>query len=111
MIKHMLSLLVLLLCVVGCNGTLEVGIEQTPTPDHAVAATLTALMAENSLLATRVATLATPAPPVLPDVGRVAYVQGGDIWIKVLPDGKPQRLTTDGRNREPRWSPSGEWLA
>jgi len=41
----------------------------------------------------------------------VAYVQGGDIWIKALPDGKPQRLTTDGRNREPRWSPSGEWLA
>jgi Tol biopolymer transport system component len=111
MIKHKLLPVLLLLCAVACNGTLEVGIERTPTPDHAVAATLTALMAENSLLATRVATMATPAPPVLPDVGRVAYVQGGDIWIKVLPEGKPQRLTTDGRNREPRWSPSGEWLA
>jgi len=38
-------------------------------------------------------------------------VQGGDIWVKALPDGEPLRLTADGRNREPRWSPSGQWLA
>ncbi len=38
-------------------------------------------------------------------------MQGGDIWVKALPDGEPLRLTTDGQNREPRWSPSGEWLA
>jgi Tol biopolymer transport system component len=38
-------------------------------------------------------------------------VQAGDIWVKALPDGEPLRLTTDGRNREPRWSPSGQWLA
>ena len=41
----------------------------------------------------------------------MAYVQGGDIWVKPLPDGAPLRLTTDGRNRSPRWSPSGVWLA
>jgi len=44
-------------------------------------------------------------------LGKLAYVQGGDIWVKALPDGEPQRLTTDGRNSQPRWSPSGEWLA
>jgi Tol biopolymer transport system component len=41
----------------------------------------------------------------------VAYVQGGDIWVKALPDGQPRRLTPDGINSEPRWSPSGQWLA
>ncbi len=45
------------------------------------------------------------------DLGKLAYVQGGDIWVKPLPDGKPLRLTADGHNREPRWSPSGQWLA
>lgn len=44
-------------------------------------------------------------------LGHVAYVQEGDIWMIVLPDGEPQRLTEDGENYEPRWSPSGEWLA
>jgi len=46
-------------------------------------------------------------PPVL---GKLAYVQGGDIWVKELPDGEPQRLTGDGANSEPHWSPSGNWL-
>lgn len=107
-----LFVVLLFITLVGCNGVLEVGIERTPTPDHAVAATVTALMAENSRLATQVAAAVTPIPPS-PNLGRVAYVQGGDIWVKTLPEGKPQRLTTDGRNREPqpRWSPSGEWLA
>jgi Tol biopolymer transport system component len=56
----------------------------------------------------------TPVPPTdtpTPSLGKLAYVQGGDIWVKALPDGEPQRLTTDGRNQEPRWSPSGQWLA
>lgn len=54
----------------------------------------------------------TPTPVSLPSsLGKVAYVQGGDIWVRALPEGQPQRLTTDGQNREPRWSPSGEWLA
>ena len=45
------------------------------------------------------------------ELGKLAFIQGGDVWIKALPDGSPRRLTTDGRNREPRWSPSGAWLA
>ncbi len=58
------------------------------------------------------------APPALvPDgvypasLGRLAFVRDGDIWVQALPDGKPVRLTSDGRNRSPRWSPSGRWLA
>lgn len=92
-------------------GTLEVGIERTPTPDQAATATVSALATENARLATRVATLAIPTPTPTPSLGKLAYVQGSDIWVKALPNGEPQRLTTDGRNSAPRWSPSGEWLA
>jgi Tol biopolymer transport system component len=49
--------------------------------------------------------------PIPNDLGKLAYIQGGDIWVKTLPDGEPQRLTQDGYNSEPRWSPSGKWLA
>jgi len=91
-------------------GTLEVGVEHTPTPDHAATATVSALATENASLATQVATLAVPTSTPTPSLGKLAYVQGGDIWVKTLPDGEPQRLTTDGRNSAPHWSPSGEWL-
>ena len=61
----------------------------------------------------------TDTPTPTPNLGKLAYVQGGDIWVKALrrgsgqalPDGELQHLTTDGRNQEPRWSPSGQWLA
>jgi dipeptidyl aminopeptidase/acylaminoacyl peptidase len=56
-------------------------------------------------------TTISTAPTAMPDLGKVAYIQDGDVWVKELPDGKPQRLTDDGRNTIPRWSPSGEWLA
>jgi len=95
----------------ACGSGLEVGVETTPTTDVAATATVSALATENAHLATQVATLAVPTPTPTPSLGKLAYVQGGDIWVKALPDGAPQRLTTDGRNREPRWSPSGEWLA
>jgi Tol biopolymer transport system component len=57
----------------------------------------------------------TPSPTHIPmptaNLGKLAYVKGDDIWVKALPDGERKRLTTDARNREPRWSPTGEWLA
>jgi len=96
--------------LIAC-GTLEVSVERTPTPDHVATATVAALATENARLATQVATLAASTPTPSPSLGKLAYVQGGDIWVKTLPDGDPQRLTTDGRNSQPRWSPSGEWLA
>lgn len=101
-----------LLLIASCRGTVQVGIERTPTPDRSILATLTALREENQRLATRVAEQIETLPTNL-KLGQLAYVQGGDIWIKPLLDDaiSPQRLTTDGYNREPRWSPSGKWLA
>lgn len=43
--------------------------------------------------------------------GKLAFVHGGDIWVRSLPDGTPERLTQDGQNASPRWSVSGDWLA
>ena len=60
----------------------------------------------------RVPRVLTPTPlPATLDLGTVAYGQNGDIWLKRLPDGVPQRITDDGVNSEPLWSPSGQWLA
>jgi len=61
--------LLLLPLLVACQGTLEVGIERTPTPDLAATATLAALATENARLAAQVATLApTAAPTIVPPV-------------------------------------------
>jgi Tol biopolymer transport system component len=87
--------------MVACYGTFDLQIETTPGPE----ATLAALAAENARLATQVTELETQS-----NLGWLAYVQGGDIWVRRLPDGEPQRLTEDGRNSAPRWSPSGNWL-
>jgi DNA-binding CsgD family transcriptional regulator len=44
------------------------------------------------------------------DLGKLAYLQSGDIWVKSLPDGTPVRVTNDGVSSSPAWSPSGGWL-
>lgn len=52
-------------------------------------------------------------------LGKVAYVLDGDIWVKSLPDGKPEQIThrtkkerdTGVRFSAPRWSPTGTWLS
>lgn len=44
-------------------------------------------------------------------MGVVAYIQGGNLWVKELADGQAERLTTDEGITSPRWSPSGHWLA
>jgi Tol biopolymer transport system component/DNA-binding winged helix-turn-helix (wHTH) protein len=65
---------------------------------------------------------AIPAPPrfyrnlkVSPDGKRLAVTileQGrSDIWVVALPDGSLTRLTFDGFNIEPVWSPDGTWVA
>jgi Tol biopolymer transport system component/DNA-binding CsgD family transcriptional regulator len=51
-----------------------------------------------------------PWPGASIGLGKLAYVQDGDIWTKALSDGDPIRLTDDGRSFAPAWSPSGEWL-
>ena len=96
-----------LLSAAGC-GRVEVGVVETPGGSRDLAGTVSALSTENARLETQAAPPTTAQPP---DLGWLAYVQGGDTWVKHLPDGEPRRLTTDGRNLEPRWSPSGASLA
>jgi Tol biopolymer transport system component len=45
------------------------------------------------------------------DLGTLASVQMGDVWVRSLPDGKAVRLTEDGRNVAPKLSPSARWVA
>jgi Tol biopolymer transport system component len=95
----------------ACGSVLPMGVETIPTTD--ATATVSAPATQE------VATLAVPTPTPTPSLGKLAYVQGGDIWVKALrrssgqalPDGESQRFTSDGGNGEPRWSPSGQWLA
>jgi Tol biopolymer transport system component len=104
-------LMILLLVLTSCAGTLSVGFEQTPTPNPAPQATLQALVEENERLSDALATAVAPPPPVPTALGRVTYIRGGDLWVMQLPEGPYQRLTIDGHNREPHWSSSGEWIA
>ncbi len=46
-----------------------------------------------------------------PNLGRLVYVQAGDIFIKALPDGRALKLTNDSLNSTPRFSTSGKWIA
>jgi Tol biopolymer transport system component len=45
------------------------------------------------------------------DIGKLAYISDGDLWVRALPDGEPKQLTSGGGNNSPLWSPSGEWIA
>ncbi len=51
------------------------------------------------------------APTFTPDLGKLVYLQGGNIWLKQLPSGASVRLTKDGLNSQPRISHTGRWLA
>ncbi|TMC57271.1 MAG: hypothetical protein E6J26_06500 [Chloroflexi bacterium] len=44
-------------------------------------------------------------------LGMLAYVDQGDLWVKALPDGEAQSITSGGAVHSPRWSASGEWIA
>jgi|GEM_PF-3605519 len=43
---------------------------------------------------------------VVQQLGKIAYVRLGNIWIRELPSGKRGRLPEVGRDSEPRWAPS-----
>jgi len=87
-------------------------VPDTPTPTPTPTATPTPTMTPTTEATATPTETPTPELTATPELGKLTYVQGGDIWVKApLPDGKARRLTADGQNREPRWSPSGEWLA
>ena len=44
---------------------------------------------------------APAAAPSLGNLGYVGYVLRDDVWVKSLPSGEPQRLTSDGYNSSP----------
>lgn len=103
-----LMLSAVLMLLNGCRKV-EVGIEGEPRPNLAATQTITALQTEVSRLQSELNSL-TEAE-LMSRLGKVAYVQGGDVWTKILPDGQAQRLTNDGRSTAPKWSPSGSWLS
>lgn len=45
------------------------------------------------------------------DAGWLAYVHDGDLLVKKLPDGLPEKLAAVGDASNPIWSPSGQWIA
>ncbi|MEW6233337.1 MAG: hypothetical protein AB1566_13635 [Chloroflexota bacterium] len=91
-----LSLVLLFACLLAGCGTFSIqGSLKSPAE---VAATAQARSASATV---------TPQPRL----GQVAFIQGGDLWVQELPEGLPRRLTQDGRNSTPLWSPSGEWIA
>lgn len=53
---------------------------------------------------------ATKVAPGPASLGKIAYVDGGALWTRPLPDGSPRRVTTDSSVSQPKWSPSGQWL-
>lgn len=53
----------------------------------------------------------TPEATAEPTLGKVALIRSGDLWVLDLHSGVERRLTQDGRNRLPRWSSDGRWIA
>ncbi|MHB1296057.1 MAG: GerMN domain-containing protein [Anaerolineae bacterium] len=116
-------LLLALLSLVGCDAvgrlllltpapTVAVASSEVPTVETPIASPVAAEGATIAAVGTPLAGgTAEASKAVTPELGRVAYVLHGDIYIEALPDGEPIRVTTDGRNQGPRWAPSGAWLA
>jgi DNA-binding CsgD family transcriptional regulator len=48
---------------------------------------------------------------VRPELGKIAFVVEGNVWVKELPNGTLRQLTNDGTAWFPRWSASGKWLS
>src|SRR5579883_642939 len=55
---------------------------------------------------------ASPTPTaVAATLGRLGFVENGNLWIEDVPNGQPRQVTRDGHDGSPRWSSSGKWLA
>lgn len=84
----------------------------------AMAASLVALLAAGAGVAffggsNCAPSTSAPAPLVDPALGKLAYIQGNEIWTKDLPTGRARQITSGGdaaQYTRPRWSPGGGWL-
>jgi Tol biopolymer transport system component len=107
----------LLFLLTACNGTSNIGAESTSTPNSITKIAVTETSTPTNMPTATLTDALTPTAIILAtttptlNLGQLAYIKGGDIWVKALPSGKPQQLTTDGQNDSPCWSPSGQWLA
>jgi len=53
-------------------------------PEQIATAVMTRLATETSGLVTQAATASVPICTPTPRVGKLTYVQGGDIWVRVV---------------------------
>lgn len=44
-------------------------------------------------------------------LGKLAYVDVENLWLRDLPNGEPRRLATGHRIAWPKFSPSGRWIS
>ena len=44
-------------------------------------------------------------------LGTIAFIERDGLWIRSLPNGKPERLAGGTALESPRFSPSGKWIA
>ena len=44
-------------------------------------------------------------------LGTIAFMQRDGLWVRSLPNGKPERLVGATTLESPRFSPSGQWIA
>ena len=44
-------------------------------------------------------------------LGTIAFIERDGLWIRDLPNGKPERLAGGAALASPRFSPSGQWIA
>jgi Tol biopolymer transport system component len=55
--------------------------------------------------------LALPGWGAEATLGIIAFIQRDGLWIRDLPNGKPERLAGATALASPRFSPSGQWIA
>ncbi len=53
---------------------------------------------------------ANPSPVISPDGGRIAYSEGGRLWIRDLDHLEPREIPGSDGGAAPFWSPGGDWL-
>jgi len=83
----------------------------SPSPGATPVATATATPAVTARATATPAVTAAPTATPSAGLGKLAFMRDGDIWVLDVGSGQERQLTSDGGNKEPRWSRDGRWLA